>query len=216
MLLARPAYRALVRVVALADASYKLKDPSGRPASPPLLIGYAVEALDGSRLFIATASATPNNSQGVEEPSGAPTLVRLASDIEARSEQRFDLGSAIEGVDQLRPARVWHRGSVLLADFGSQFTHAEHATKLAPVLWPDVVQPWVDRGVIANEPTLDDEPTTRGEHAAQGESEFSLAKGLTLAAFVSGSVALGRLIFGSRLQSTRAVGAPSGSSPQGK
>jgi hypothetical protein len=129
-----------------ADATYELRGDDKRPGPSPALVDFAAEALaDRSRLFVATASASPNNLGGVEQPSGAQTLERLASDIEARSGERFERPARIPGVDELEPGRVWARGSVLLADFGSAFSHPEHATKLAPILWPRVLQPWLAR-----------------------------------------------------------------------
>jgi hypothetical protein len=146
VLLAHPDDRAAIRAVMLADATYELRGSDGKPAPSPSLVAYAQEALaDGSRMLVATASAAPNNRLGVAEPSGAQTLERIAADIEERVGARFDQASYIEGIYELHPARVWSRGSVILADFGAEYGHPEHATALAPFLWPRVLQPWLDR-----------------------------------------------------------------------
>lgn len=170
ILLAHPDDRAAIRAVMLADASYELRGPDRRPAASPSLVAYAVEALaDGTRMFVATASAAPNNLSGVAEPSGAETLERLAGDIEARLGQRLDQQSYLPGVEDIHPARVWRRGSVLLADLGAELRHAEHATVLAPVLWPKVLQPWIDgrRGDAAAESTA-----AEGSTATEGGSSL--------------------------------------------
>jgi hypothetical protein len=145
ILLAHPDDRAAIRAVMLADASYELRGPDRRPASSPSLVAYALEAMaDGSRMLVATASAAPNNVGGTAEPSGAETLERIAADVEARLGQRLDQESHLPGVDDIHPARVWRRGSVMLADLGAELRHEEHATVLAPLLWPKVLQPWLD------------------------------------------------------------------------
>jgi len=118
-------------------------------------VAHAAEALtDGARMFVATASASPNNRLGITEPSGAQTLERVAGDIESAASQRFDHANFIEGIDDLHPVRVWSRGSVMLADFGTEHTHPQHATELAPVLWPRVLQPWIDRRGVSAEPEV--------------------------------------------------------------
>jgi hypothetical protein len=146
VLLAHPDDRAAVRAVMLADGTYELRGPDQKPAPSPSFVEYAVETLDGSRMFVATASSSPNVRLGVAEPSGSETLERLAADIEARSGSLLDVLSYIPGVDEFHPARVWTKGGVVLADFGNQFRHPEHATRIAPVLWPRLLQPRIDQG----------------------------------------------------------------------
>jgi hypothetical protein len=162
LFLAHPDDRAAVRAVLLADATYELRGPDGKPASSPALVAYASEALEsgGRRMFVATASSAPNVRLGAAEPSGVETLERIAGDIEARSGTRFDLLSYLPGIEDLHPVRVWTRGTVTFADFGAELRHQEHATKLAPALWPRLLQPWIDRAAAPgqepeSEPTLE-------------------------------------------------------------
>jgi hypothetical protein len=161
-LLEHPLDRAAIRAVALADAAYELADNDGRPASSPSLVDYAAEAAaSGAQMLLATASANPNNVSGVAEPSGAATLDRIASDLGERLGSPLAMQSWIpgQGLDDLHPARVWLAGpdprapTVLLCDFGSTFRHEEHATVLAPRLWPAILQPWIDAQAGGGSPT---------------------------------------------------------------
>jgi hypothetical protein len=144
--------RAAIRALALADGAYELAGDDGRPAPSPSLVDYAAEAATGGeRFFLATASSTPNNVAGVAQPSGSDTLARIASDLEDRIgplvQQSWIPGA---GLEDLHPARVWlagrdpHRPNVILCDFGATYAHAQHATVLAPRLWPALLQPWID------------------------------------------------------------------------
>jgi hypothetical protein len=176
--LVHPDDRAAIRVVALADGTYELAGTDGQPASSSSLVDYAAEAAtSGAQFFLATASSNPNNVGGVAQPSGSDTLARIASDLEERLGRALTQQSWIpgEGLDDLHPARVWLAGpdprapNVVLADFGSTFTHPEHATVLAPRLWPALIQPWVDARSDVAAPPADEAtggPTADGAPAA--------------------------------------------------
>jgi hypothetical protein len=188
ILLSHPDDRAAIRAVMLADATYELRGPDRRPASSPSLVAYAVEAMaDGSRMFVATASATPNNLGGVAEPSGAETLERLAADIEAQFGRSLDQSSNIPGVDGFAPARVWRRGTVMLADLGTELRHAEHATVLAPLLWPKVLQPWISGEMGEKGRGGKEEAPAEGE-ATSDNGASSLVVNVAIAAAVATAV----------------------------
>jgi hypothetical protein len=152
-ILLNAADRAALRSVALSDATYELWTDTQRlvPGVAEGYIAFALEALDGSKLFLATASGTPNNVGGDQQPSGSQSLEQLALEIGNRSGQPLEQRTTIPGYETLDPppTRVWTRGGVILADFGTTFAHAQHVTRLAPLLWPAVVQPWADRGLAA-------------------------------------------------------------------
>jgi hypothetical protein len=141
--LAAPQDRARVRAVLLADATYELRGSDGRPSPSPALVALVTEAAASGRQFVLmTASGAANVYQGASQPSGAETLERIVADAEA-SGQSFEL-DAPAGID-LHPRKRWGvGGNVHLLDFGDQFRHEEHATLLAPRLWPALYQPWRD------------------------------------------------------------------------
>jgi serpin B len=145
--------RAAIRSVVLSDATYEhwTDAQHTRPNVAEGYVAFALDALDGSKLFVATASTKPNNAAGVQQPSGSQTLARLAAEIGMRSGQPLEERATIPGYETLVPApdRVWTRGGVILADFGTKFAHAEHVTHIAPMLWPAVVQPWAERHTAA-------------------------------------------------------------------
>jgi len=138
--------RALVRGVLLADATYELAGVDSRPAASPSLVEYAAEAFErGDRFFLATASANANNYQGQAQPSGADTLERIVYDLETRLGRPPVTSNYVEHVDDLQVRHVWSFArNVQLVDLGSAYRHEEHATKIAPRLWPALLQPWIE------------------------------------------------------------------------
>lgn len=133
--LSNPEDRREVVAVALADATYttEWEDKRRRLAAPIApFVDYAAEALDGSRLFVATASGAPNK----HHPSGAETLdaVRRGAELAGA---RWEAGRPALGAE-----RSWTSGGVRLLDFGRRYQHGQHATVLAPYVWRAVVQPF--------------------------------------------------------------------------
>jgi len=143
--LQHPKDRAEVAGVVLADATYVTtwEDKAARRATPiASLVEYAREAIADGRLFIATASSTPNSGSSgkvTNYPTGAETLAAIAT--AAGLEERAKGGEPWPG--GLAPGREWGNGaSVRLADCGGALMHAEHATKLAPKVWGAWVKPF--------------------------------------------------------------------------
>jgi hypothetical protein len=133
--LSSPEDRRDVVGVSLADATYTTswEDERRRLAAPiGPFVDYAAEALDGSRLFVATASAAPNKAH----PTGAESLDAVRRGVE-RAGARWAPGRAPLGAE-----RSWFSGGVRLLDFGSRHKHGEHATVLAPAIWRAMVQPF--------------------------------------------------------------------------
>jgi hypothetical protein len=146
-LLQDPRDRAEIAGVVLADGTYTTtwKDKKARTASPIaefVLWGRDVQ-LNAGRLFVATASASPNSgSTGKENyPSGAETLAAIAAEL------ALPTVPAQEGLPA--PARAWGSGSVLLLDYARSFEHGAHATELARQVWAAIVVPHFARQASA-------------------------------------------------------------------
>lgn len=137
-LLAHPRDRAEVAAVVLADATYTTEwtDRAQALAAPiGSLVDYAAEAAGGARLLVATASSAPNK----QHPTGAQTLAAIARAIGGR----VRLGEeALAGLPA--PERSWGGGGVHLLDYGARYSHARHATELAPKVWAALVRPWFE------------------------------------------------------------------------
>ncbi|WP_438026360.1 hypothetical protein [Sorangium sp. So ce233] len=137
-LLANPRDRAEVAAVVLADATYTTEwtDRAQALAAPiGSLVDYAAEAAGGARLFVATASSAPNK----QHPTGAQTLAAVARELGSRV--RVEEG-ALAGLPA--PERRWKGGGVHLLDYGARYSHAGHATELAPKVWAALVRPWFE------------------------------------------------------------------------
>lgn len=139
-LLRHPADRQKVRAVMLSDATY-----SGGTAQQPNpiegFILYALDALAGGKLFVATASASPNYNHG----SAAQVLAATRKEIEARSGQAFTEGGTVPLSSQ--PDRLYTLGpNIIFADYGMQGGGHAYHPKLAPELWQQILQPWLSSG----------------------------------------------------------------------
>ncbi len=130
-----------VRAVILSDATYSDWGSPGQPTPPEGFVRFGLEALKGDRMLVATASSAPNGKM----PNGSQTLEALKNELERRSGVVLVEGGSIPGVST-QPVRMWSSGSVLLADYGNLTTHTQHATVLAPLIWSNVVVPWLDSG----------------------------------------------------------------------
>jgi hypothetical protein len=98
---------------------------------------YALDALKDGRWWVATASMNPNKSY----PSGGQTLAALWKAIEAESGRTFADAfddPMLEGLR--RPVRAGRMGNLLLLDFGAAYHHGEHATVIAPILLPRMIE----------------------------------------------------------------------------
>lgn len=127
--------RSLVLAVTLADGTY---ETSSGYVSPGFL-KYGVESAGGGKLFVATASSAPNKTYG----SGEQVLANLQAAIERQTGQTFQRVT-VEGLGD-----GWRLGGCWFFPVGSAYQHAEHATRLAPIVWTQIVLPFLsgDLGV---------------------------------------------------------------------
>jgi hypothetical protein len=131
--------RAALRAVLLSDATYTPEwlDASKTTAKP--LEGFlqlGLDCISDGRLFLATASSSLNKAY----PSGAQTLDGLRRGIEEAAGCPFEDAAADPIWQGLKPpARAWRLRNVIFADFGGAYKHADHATYLAPILWPRAI-----------------------------------------------------------------------------
>ena len=141
-LLRHSADRQKVRAVMLSDATYS----GGTAAHPNPIEGftsYALDALNGDKLLVATASASPNYNHG----SAAQVLAATRKQIEQRSGQSFQQGGALPLPTQ--PDVLYTLGpapNVIFADYGMQGGGHAYHPKLAPSLWQNILQPWLSSG----------------------------------------------------------------------
>jgi hypothetical protein len=99
-------------------------------------VELAVDCLADGRLFLATASSSPNH----DHPTGAQSLDGVRVAIEQKTSCSFEDASTDPLWTGLAaPRRAFRLRNVILADFGSAYKHGEHATALAPVLWPRAI-----------------------------------------------------------------------------
>jgi len=130
--------RARVRAVLLADATYTDWAAPGAPLAPEGFVRFCIDALDGDKLFVATASSAPNKSL----PSGRETLSAIRKEVETRSGMTFGPYELPARICP-RPVRAFRLGNVILADYGAKMLHAAHATALAAPIWQEILVPWL-------------------------------------------------------------------------
>ncbi|MBK8257474.1 MAG: hypothetical protein IPK82_33000 [Polyangiaceae bacterium] len=128
--------RAQIHAVLLSDATYTIEWLNQKQGTTKPIEGFLKLALDyinDGRLFLATASAAPNKAY----PSGAQSLLGLKTGIEQASGLTFDPAEDDPlWADLKPPVRAFRLKNVIFADFGMSYKHGEHATLLAPILWP--------------------------------------------------------------------------------
>lgn len=134
-----PEDRAKIHAILLSDATYTTEwlDPKKGTTKPiEGFLRFALDCLSDGRLFLATASSAPNKTH----PSGSQTLDGLRRGVEAAAEATFEDAASDPIWQGLRPpAGAWRLRNVIFADFGGAYKHGEHATALAPVLWPRAI-----------------------------------------------------------------------------
>lgn len=119
--------RARVAAVTLADAVFETSE-----IAAPGFVKFGVEAATGGKLFVATGS-TGANSTG----TGAHYVGVLQAAIEQATGRKF------EPVDVPGLGRGMRLGGNYFFDLGSQYSHGEHATKVAPIVWSALVEPFI-------------------------------------------------------------------------
>lgn len=143
-LVKNPEYRKLITALLLSDATYTAQWVNKAKRIPPPITSYVDYAADvisgpGDKLFIATASPNPNGQWA----TGIENLRATAAEIEKRT------GGMFEEYDlqtDPMPDKAYRLGNVIFAEYGKDVGHGEHATVLAPQIWPEILQRWIDKG----------------------------------------------------------------------
>lgn len=138
-LVAHPADREEVAAIVLVDGTYTTEwadKRAGLAAPIPSLVEYAKSAARGERLFVATASASPNKNH----PTGAQTLAAIAAAAELPELKDSAGNRKVLPLGYRRPPAItWQKGDAWGFDFASAYTHGGHATELAAEVWPRLV-----------------------------------------------------------------------------
>lgn len=138
--------RAQIAGAVMSDAGYEAGWADEKNKIAPFVEGFvdfALDALNDGRLFVWTASGTPNvsvQSPGTVYPAGDQVQDATRAEIERRSGKAFaDVTDKPElwpwGAHLRAPVKVWRLGNVILADYGAVYKHTEHATTIAPEVW---------------------------------------------------------------------------------
>ena len=129
-----PAARARTTAVVTHDATFQ------GFGSDEGFVAYGTEAAQGlpGRVFVATtSSAGSSNLRG--GISDSASMEALRQKIEVNTGQKFQ--SVTTPWAPKPPVKAWKLGGVVFLDFGTAFTHAEHVTVLAPLVFDNVVAP---------------------------------------------------------------------------
>ena len=132
--------RAQIRVLYCADAMYTTdRGVGGGPAPIDGFVLYAVDAIVGAsdKIFVATASASPNKAFG----SGIEVMRATRAEIERRVGQSFSEVPTLPG-SPVAPSWAGRLGDVWFAEY-EDVPHGEHATQLAGPIWRDLIRPSV-------------------------------------------------------------------------
>ncbi len=132
--------RKRVTAVHLADATYTAawKDKARR-IPPPIegFVRYALDAIDGPHMLVATASPSPNGpwSTGVEN------LQSMRAEIEARSGRQFEELTNFYDIDP-QPDHAYKLGNVILAEYPMKPLGHGHVS-IAGQVWNNIIKPWL-------------------------------------------------------------------------
>lgn len=142
-LLMHPKDRSAITAVMLSDATYS----SPQPVPLEGFVLYALDAMsDPSKLFVATASASPNKNFG----SGEQVLAATRKEIEKRSGKTFKEGGDFP--EQPESVFTAPSGNVIFANYGMKGGGHGFHPKIAPAIWQGVLQPWSEgRGFGGND-----------------------------------------------------------------
>jgi hypothetical protein len=132
--------RAQVKAVVLSDSTYM---SVGGPPSEGY-IRFALDAIGGDKMLIATASDIPG-STGL--PTGWDTIEALVAEIEKRSGLKFEDGADLFAGVTPNPVKAYKLGGIAFGKWPSTgpgaISHPEHATKLAAQAWGTILMPWL-------------------------------------------------------------------------
>ncbi len=136
-----PDDRALIQVVSLSDSTY-CSWPNKVPQASEGYVRMAVDAVSHPKLFVASASGSVDPAG--KTPPGNACMLAIKNEVEKRAGMRFSESGYWPGTDPV-PNKVYQLGNCILADFGSQITHPQHATLMAPQVWPQLVATWLNK-----------------------------------------------------------------------
>lgn len=141
-MLEEPEWRDRVTAVQLADATWT----SGVKAAPAIegMVRYGVDVANGpgDKLFIASASPIANKQWA----TGHQNLDAIQHAIEARTGRSFEASSlSIPGIEGLDHAQVSKLGNVIFIKMPLE-PYGHGHTEFAPLIWQDIIQPWVAKG----------------------------------------------------------------------
>jgi hypothetical protein len=131
--------RRKIRVMHLADATYTSQWESEAVRRPPAIEGfvkYALDAIDGPHLLVATASPVPNGYWA----TGVENLQRLREEVEKRSGHQFE---KVELELSPSPEAAYQLGNVILAEY-PYVPLAHNHQQLSGQIWHTIVLPWLD------------------------------------------------------------------------
>lgn len=159
--------RASIDVVHLADASYTSSWQDERQRIPPPIEGYvryALDAISGPHLFVATASPIPNKSWA----SGVENLQRLRAEVERQSGRSFERLRGFYGIEP-GPDAAYRLGGVILGEYPLKpIGHGHNA--IASQVWDKIIKPW-----LAGKP--DQTPAPPGNKGNQTEPAAASSAG---------------------------------------
>jgi len=141
--------RAEIPVVVLADGMYTTdRDAHGNAVAPEGFVRFALDALTGPHLFVATSSSNPNKTY----PTGSQTLDAVRREVEKRTGRTFQTGGHVPL--PVQPVTLWTMGNVIFGDYQALLGHGEHVTVLNTAVWDTIVKPFLAARQPGPEPPL--------------------------------------------------------------
>ena len=171
--------RAAIPVVVLADGMYTTdRDAQGNAVAPEGFVRFALDALTGPHLFVATSSSNPNKSY----PTGSQTLDAVRREVERRTGRTFQTGGHVPL--PVQPVTLWTMGNVIFGDYQALLGHGEHVSVLNAAVWDTIVKPFLAARQPGVEPPLPPAPPRPLPPSAAGPpaSSFPWDRALALLA----------------------------------
>ncbi len=181
--------RAMIRALMLADsAQSSWADPQHTLGVPPDgYVAFGVDCVLGQeQLFIASDSSHGEASYA----SSSATMLSVVDEVAARTLVPFGASPWVPDGLSPTPVGVVGAGGFAALDYGRTISHEAHVLKLAPVLWQNVLVPWLvaDHGAGGDGGGGDDENPTETPVASRGRG-FGVVLG------VLGIIGLGALAY---------------------
>lgn len=138
-----PEDRRRLRYVHNADATYSSWNVTRTsPIINDWVIQWGAEVAmgDGSQLWTATASPSPN----FDNPTGVETLREIRHQIELRTGMNFEKLTSFYGIDPA-PENAYKLGNVIFAEYPlAPLYHGGHAAHAAKI-WQAIMLPWLTK-----------------------------------------------------------------------